>query len=281
MITRFDHVVIGVRNIEDAMESFSDLGFDVVEGGRHPLLGTRNAIVRFGLDYLELLGVENQLQAQKSGTFGAELVDFLVKGSGLVGFVLASNHLEHEAERMQKKEIEYSGPFAMDRERPDGTSIGWRLVVPGLSPWRKPWPFLIEWETEDKERLKLEPAGTHSNECEKVLGIDLLVGDLALARLFYEDGLGLQASSRIGAKEIAKSSSVVYEIGNFSLNVKLPSNEEEELEFERLGPGPFRLLLGPKSLSDSFRYNGKDESLSLLEFDIITALGTRIALVID
>ena len=280
MITRFDHAVIGVQNIEIAIESFSDLGFEIFEGGRHPMLGTRNAIVRFGLDYLELLGVENELQARQSGPFGSELVDFLSQGSGLVGFVLASDGLDQEAKRMQKKEIQYSGPFAMDRKKPDGTSVAWRLVVPGSSPWRKPWPFIIEWQTDDKARMKLESAGIHSNECEKVLGMDLLVGDLVLARQFYEEGLGLKTSCA-STDKITKNSSVVYEVGDFSLNVKLPSNEEEELELENLGPGPYRLLLGSKALPDSFRYNGKDENLRLFEFDVITALGARMVLVLD
>ena len=79
---------------------------------------------------------------------------------------------------------------------------------------------------------------------------------------------------------MTKNSSVVYEVGDFSLNVKLPSNEEEELELENLGPGPYRLLLGSKALPDSFRYNGKDENLRLFEFDVITALGARMVLVI-
>ena len=59
MITRFDHVVIGVQKLEEALESYTKLGFEVFEGGRHPSLGTRNAIIRFGLDYIELLEIEH------------------------------------------------------------------------------------------------------------------------------------------------------------------------------------------------------------------------------
>ena len=99
MIERFDHAVIGVPDLKEAMEAFGRLGFEVAEGGRHPSLGTRNAIVRFGLDYLELLTVEYRDTARSRGAFGAELLTFLEKDSGLVGFVLAGSGLEDDAGR--------------------------------------------------------------------------------------------------------------------------------------------------------------------------------------
>ena len=34
----------------------------VAEGGAHPGWGTQNAIVRFGLDYIELLGIRDDLE---------------------------------------------------------------------------------------------------------------------------------------------------------------------------------------------------------------------------
>ena len=109
MISRFDHAVIAVPDIDSAIEVYSALGFEVAAGGRHPSLGTRNAIVRFGLDYLELLTVEDADQARARGSFGAELADFLDKATGLVGFVLASAKLEN------------------------GDDDGWRMRPPG---WR-------------------------------------------------------------------------------------------------------------------------------------------------
>ncbi|MGR8949165.1 MAG: VOC family protein, partial [Gammaproteobacteria bacterium] len=93
MIARFDHVVIAVPDIPAAVEAYKKLGFDVAEGGRHPSIGTRNAIIRFGLDYIELLAVEDKAKAISSGPFGAEFVDALERSSGLVAFVLASDNL--------------------------------------------------------------------------------------------------------------------------------------------------------------------------------------------
>ena len=138
MIVRFDHAVIAVPDIDTAIEVYTALGFEVAAGGRHPSLGTRNAIVRFGLDYLELLAVEDADQARTRGSFGAELAAFLEQSMGLVGFVFASSRLEDEAEGLANIGLAAEGPFAMERERPDGHILTWRLVIPGSSPWRKP-----------------------------------------------------------------------------------------------------------------------------------------------
>ena len=67
MITRFDHAVIGVRDLSSAIRQYQTLGFDVHPGGQHVGLGTHNAIVRFGLDYLELISVYDEAAAAASG----------------------------------------------------------------------------------------------------------------------------------------------------------------------------------------------------------------------
>ena len=59
MITRFDHLVIAARDLDAASQRFRALGFEVRPGGEHPGQGTRNAIVRFGLDYIELLAIRD------------------------------------------------------------------------------------------------------------------------------------------------------------------------------------------------------------------------------
>ena len=131
MIERFDHAVIGVPDLEAGMEAFRRLGFEAGIGGRHPSLGTRNAIVRFGLDYLELLTVEDREKARSRGPFGAELLTFLDQSSGLVGFVLAGTGLEGEVRSLQGLGMEVEGPFEMDRIHPRGGRLQWKLVLPG------------------------------------------------------------------------------------------------------------------------------------------------------
>ena len=259
MISRFDHAVIAVPDIESAIATYSALGFEVAAGGRHPSLGTRNAIVRFGLDYLELLAVEDADQARARGSFGAELADFLDQATGLVGFVLASTKLEDEAAGLANIGLAHKGPFAMDRERPDGRVLAWRLVVPGLSPWRKPWPFLIEWKTPDADRLSWDPIGQHANGATGIFGMELLVEDIDAAATLYEKGLGLSLSD---------GTSNSYTIDGFKLELTEASDPEMTDELEHWGPGPFRLYLRAPSLDTD-----------IVDIDPEQALGARLRLI--
>ena len=158
MITRLDHVVIGVRDLDDAIHAYTQLGFDVRSGGRHVGLGTHNALIRFGLDYIELLAIDDESEAIRSGGPGQFMAEYLRdKPGALLGFGLASNRLEDEAA------FSASQPFAMQRERPDGHMLNWRLLIPGQHTWRQPWPFLIQWDTPDAQRLAWDGIGQHTN----------------------------------------------------------------------------------------------------------------------
>ena len=173
------------------MATFRRLGFAMSEGGRHPSLGTRKAIVRFGLDYLELLSVEDEARAVARGPFGAELLSFLGKSSGLVGYVLAGTGLEEQAEGLRNLGVGAEGPFDMDRVRPDSRRLEWRLV-PGGSPWRKLWPYLIDWITPESDLLAWDPPGSHDCRVTGVAGIDLVVDDLEISERIYQQALRLR-----------------------------------------------------------------------------------------
>src|SRR5438876_10290530 len=102
MITRFDHAVIGVRDLDEAIRHYRSLGFDVSPGGRHTGLGTHNAIVRFGLDYLELISIYDESEVDARGFGGKVLFEFLQKREGgLLGYALATTDIQHDAERFQ------------------------------------------------------------------------------------------------------------------------------------------------------------------------------------
>ena len=57
---RFDHIVVAVKDLKKAMATYrTGLGFTVVPGGEHPAAGTYNALVHFGIYYVELLAVHD------------------------------------------------------------------------------------------------------------------------------------------------------------------------------------------------------------------------------
>ncbi len=230
MIKRFDHAVIAVRDLDRALQFYNDtLGLDARPGGRHTGRGTRNGIVRFGLDYLELITVDNADEANASGAGGAELVTFLEqREGGLVGYCLATDEIGRLADHVAQTGLDALGPFAMERARPDGNLLQWQLLVPGGVSWRRPWPFFIQWGQADEVRLGWEQPGSHPLGVTGVAGVSVLVRDLDQAVDLYARQLGLRQTGQ-DAIPTLKARSASFGLGNFSVRLLAPQ-----------GPGSLR-----------------------------------------
>lgn len=254
MITRFDHAVIAVRDLDEAMRTYARLGFAVSRGGRHPGHGTENAIIRFGLDYLELLTVTDEQQARAQGLNRAALADFLSeRAGGLVGYALASDDIDADAARLRAFGQAVEGPFPMQRQRPDGTTLAWQLTVPGGVAWRRPWPFLIHWQTPDAERLAREQPGTQPNGTTGVMGVSVVVRDLDGAIALYRDGLGLALVSRDISDGLA-AERATFAAGGTRIELLAPRGEGAVSQaLAANGEGVFSVLLTTPDLSASQR----------------------------
>ena len=100
MINKLDHLIVAVKNIEEAELNYSKLfGASPVWRGEHKALGTTNSIFNFSNTYFELL-------AAKGDGLGANLVEHTLKekGEGLAGLVLGTNDINKA-----KKNISSSG----------------------------------------------------------------------------------------------------------------------------------------------------------------------------
>lgn len=183
MITRFDHAVLAVPDLAAATARFAELGFDVRAGGRHTGLGTHNAIVRFGADYLELISVYDEAEARQASRW--PIIDVLDRGGGPLGMAFAAD-IDTLAATLRAAGIDAVGPFPMRRARPDGTDLSWRLLLPeGGVGDRSPWPFFIDWDVPDTERLRAESFGPHPNGATGVRGLSVGAADLDRATAFY------------------------------------------------------------------------------------------------
>ncbi|MFN2521199.1 MAG: VOC family protein [Candidatus Limnocylindria bacterium] len=195
MIIRLDHVVIAVRDLAVAIERYRSLGFEVQPGGRHVGLGTHNALIRFGLDYIELLAVHDEAEARRQNSRSA-MLDFLERREGgLIGYAVATADIDDDARRLGATGLAAVGPFAMSRTRPDGRVLSWRLLIPEGLAWRRPWPFLIQWDAADADRLAWEVPGRHPNGATSVRAVRVLVADAARGREVYGRHLGLVEAS--------------------------------------------------------------------------------------
>ena len=229
---RFDRAVLAFRELEAASERLASLGFEVRPGGRHVGFGTENAIVRFGLDYLELMTVRDEAEAAAASARSRALVEFLRRyPSGFAGYALASDDLDEIRARLAGVGQACEGPTPMRRLRPDGAELAWELLIPGGVAWRRPWPFFIQWALPDSRRLAIEQPGSHRNGTRAVAGISVAVEDLARARVLYEAMLGPAAET---------VQRLVFRVEGFEIVVT--GVRDARVDPER-GPGPFELRL--------------------------------------
>jgi catechol 2,3-dioxygenase-like lactoylglutathione lyase family enzyme len=250
VITRFDHAVIAVADLDRAIEAYRALGFDVFPGGRHEHRGTHNALIRFdGADYIELLGVYDAERAIESGLNGRTLAEFVrYREGGLVGHCYATNDIEAEAKRTREARLEMVGPFEMKRERPDGRALTWRLLVPQDVPWRRRWPFFIEWNDPDEVRLAVEGVGDHANGARSVSSVAVAVNDLEEAVRLYSILFGLEPSGRDEVTDLTVTRAS-FDVRGFVIDLLSPAGNGPVQEMvERDGQGPFELKIEVEDL---------------------------------
>jgi hypothetical protein len=208
---RLDHLVVAVRDLEAAMARSQELGFNVEAGGSHPGFGSRNSIIRFGLDYIELLAVEDEQKARSAAPGSLALVEYLERHEwGYLGFMVAGSSPEYYRQRLNDMGVETAAPWEMSRVRPDGHRLAWKLLQPGGLSWRRPWPTVIEWQTPDEQRLSWDGLGDHPNGARALSRIRLGARDSREAGAVYEHGFGLTCEDIEAPAELDASARQVF-----------------------------------------------------------------------
>jgi len=256
MISRFDHAVIAVRDLDQAIERYRAIGFDVQPGGRHTGIGTHNALVRFGLDYLELISVYDADEAKANPATANVLLDFFAQHEGgLVGYGLATTEIQQEAEHLHQNQLAAYGPFAMQREQPDGHLLTWSLLIPNGLPWCQPWPFFIQWNIPDEQRLTLEKPGTHQNGVTGCQGIAIAVRNLESMVNLYQRQLGLELVRRDSVPALA-AQRATFHTGTFKIDLLDPYQDGpvQQHILDTTGEMPFELRLAVKDLEQTHTF---------------------------
>jgi len=257
MLTRIDHVMICVPNLEQGIEAYSRLGFNVYPGGAHTGKGTHNAIAFHGEDYLELMSVSDRdeyLAARAAaGGAGPSLVDFLSLGGGFRYAVVQSDDLAADVAAMRQRGADVQDPIDGARRTPTGQELRWTVAALGA---RNPLPVLfIQHLTPLKERRAQVPrAGDHPN---RVLGADrvyIAVSDIAASAGSYGRVLGLPVPA-IQRGAVIKADMAVFDLGPTGLTVAEPAEPGPAAEaLRRRGPGPFQVLYRTRSMDAAARW---------------------------
>ena len=172
MLTRLDHLVILVRDLEPASADYERLGFAVMPGGEHADGLTRNALVPFeDGTYLELVSFLDP-EDPTDNVWGWRR---FYPREGLIDYCAASDDLDADVKRLASLGFGVEGPEDGGRRLPEGTNIRWRSAR--IRQEGRIFPFLIEDLTPRELRVPGGPATTHPNGATGVLGLDVSAPD--------------------------------------------------------------------------------------------------------
>jgi catechol 2,3-dioxygenase-like lactoylglutathione lyase family enzyme len=254
MLTRIDHAMICVPDLQQGIEAYTRLGFHIHPGGAHTAMGTHNAIAFLQDDYLELLSVRDT-GAVSSSTGGpsAGLLEFLARGGGFRYIIVQSDDLAADVAAMRQRGVDVSDAAEGGRRTPGGQELRWKVAH--LGP-RNPLPVLvIQHLTPVTERRRQVPqAGDHPNGALRLDRAYIVVDDLAKVAETYGRVLGM-AVPRVQRGNVIKADMAVFELGPTGLGVAQPAEAGPAAEaLARRGPGPFQVLYRTSSMDAAVRW---------------------------
>lgn len=130
MAAVIDHLIYGTPDLDETAGRWEEQGLTSYFGGTHPTLGTSNRIVPLGDAYIELLS---------PAPFDDKWVGWMIRGVPLG-----------------------DDAVPMQRERPDGSVVRWRLAgLTAASVWELDplAPVSIEWEEGTPLPGQVDPIG--------------------------------------------------------------------------------------------------------------------------
>ena len=251
MLTAIDHLVIVVSNLEAAAEDYRSLGFTVVPGGRHPGVGTYNALIAFSdSSYIELIGF---YEPRADHRWWAPLQ----RGGGLVDFCLQTDDLAGDARGLRRAGVDIGDPEARNRTRPDGVEIRWTFAL-ARGPHRGVAPFIIA-DVSGRD-VRVPPERSHANGVTGVGTVTVAVSDVVPVRAWYETALG-RPGEDIRRPDVA-GSGVRFTIGPHTFDFVAPADGRGLLVdwLARRGSSPYAVTLkggaGQPGLLDPAKTHG-------------------------
>ena len=141
-IRGLDHVVILVRDLDRARDTYERLGFALTPRGHHSL-GSQNHCIMFERDYIELMAVPKPHPAFQYFS------DFLARGEGVGAIALATDDAAAAHAEIARAGIAAEAPLALSRPVQDLGEARFSLVM--LPPAQTPGfrTFICQHHTRD------------------------------------------------------------------------------------------------------------------------------------
>ena len=176
MISSVDHLIIAVKNLDQAISDYEKvLGVTPCWKGKHTELGTKNALFNFENTYLELLS------PSEAGP-GTELINSLLeeKGDHLAGIVLGTKNIDLTKEALYKigHAVEIGSGEAVNEK--DGKTRRWKNIFLPKTLSRGLLIFIIEHiegnlpkhESQDPSKVKkLDHVVINTQDADSFIGI--------------------------------------------------------------------------------------------------------------
>ena len=156
MHIQFDHIVIFVENLDQAVQFFKEQKFHVVYGGSHPMWGTYNALIYIGESYLELIAIEHEHVFKDAALQPYTLHETYANNerkNGYTRFALRTEQAKVIADRLKSAHFNVHGPDPFSRKTRTGDIIKWQMVHAGIEDRSTTLPFIIQWSLPDDDRL--------------------------------------------------------------------------------------------------------------------------------
>ncbi len=142
---QFDHLVIAAATVADGVAHLAEkLGVRVPEGGRHPLMGTRNHLMQIGGGaFLEIIAIDAQAPPpERPRWFGLDdpaIRERIATRPALLTWVVRTDNIEETVARCPHP----AGPIEQGRRG----DLTWKITIPGdgSMPLGGLFPTLIEW----------------------------------------------------------------------------------------------------------------------------------------
>lgn len=238
---RFDHAIIAVADLGQALVDFQALGFTTFYGGVHADGKTQNGLIVFADGgYLELLApVDADFMSVMDTVDLSSFLDFVARGDGWAGYALLTDDIDAAAVGMLARDLQVSGPTASGRQRPDGTTLAWRTVSVNNSRT----PFFIMDETPRALRVPDDPDWTaHTNGAVGVESLIVAVPKLERALARYQAMLNQEAQP---GPALNGAETASFTLGDFNLILAAPDVFDSPLHpyLKQRGEAPFQITL--------------------------------------